>query len=89
MSVKVGLISDTHGLLRPQALDVLQGCDYLIHGGDIFHTAPRDPDLEDPQFEDLYPIGTLCEVSQAERQQGEQQNAQQEKRAAAHIGLPC
>jgi putative phosphoesterase len=35
MSVRVGLISDTHGLLRPQALEALQGCDYLIHGGDI------------------------------------------------------
>jgi putative phosphoesterase len=35
MSVKVGLISDTHGLLRPQALEALCGCDYLIHGGDI------------------------------------------------------
>lgn len=35
MVVKVGLISDTHGLLRPQALAALQGCDYLIHGGDI------------------------------------------------------
>jgi len=35
MSVKVGLISDTHGLLRPQALEALRGCDYLIHGGDI------------------------------------------------------
>lgn len=35
MTVKVGLISDTHGLLRPQALAALRGCDYLIHGGDI------------------------------------------------------
>jgi len=35
MAVKVGLISDTHGLLRPQALEALRGCDYLIHGGDI------------------------------------------------------
>jgi putative phosphoesterase len=35
MTIKVGLISDTHGLLRPQALDALRGCDYLIHGGDI------------------------------------------------------
>jgi putative phosphoesterase len=33
--MKIGLISDTHGLLRPQALDALQGCDQLIHGGDI------------------------------------------------------
>lgn len=35
MSVKIGLISDTHGLLRPQALEALRGCDFLIHGGDI------------------------------------------------------
>ncbi len=35
MTIKVGLISDTHGLLRPEALEALRGCDYLIHGGDI------------------------------------------------------
>jgi putative phosphoesterase len=33
--MRVGLISDTHGLLRPQALAALQGCDHIIHGGDI------------------------------------------------------
>lgn len=33
--MKIGLISDTHGLLRPQALIALQGCDQIIHGGDI------------------------------------------------------
>jgi putative phosphoesterase len=33
--MKIGLISDTHGLLRPQALIPLQGCDRIIHGGDI------------------------------------------------------
>jgi len=32
---RVGVISDTHGLLRPQALDFLRGCDHIIHGGDI------------------------------------------------------
>nr|HMN79447.1 metallophosphoesterase family protein [Burkholderiaceae bacterium] len=31
----VGLISDTHNLLRPQALRALTGCDHLIHAGDI------------------------------------------------------
>ncbi len=31
----VGLISDTHGLLRPEAVAALAGVDYLIHGGDI------------------------------------------------------
>ncbi|MGV6395650.1 metallophosphoesterase family protein [Pseudomonas caspiana] len=33
--MKIGLISDTHGLLRPQALVALQGCEQLIHAGDI------------------------------------------------------
>ena len=32
---RIGVISDTHGLLRPQALAQLQGCDHIIHGGDI------------------------------------------------------
>lgn len=31
----VGVISDTHGLLRPEALRALQGSDYIIHAGDI------------------------------------------------------
>ncbi len=31
---KVGVISDTHGLLRPEALDALQGVDMIIHAGD-------------------------------------------------------
>lgn len=31
----VGIISDTHGLLRPQALAALAGCDRIIHAGDI------------------------------------------------------
>jgi len=31
----VGVISDTHGLLRQQALDALAGSDYIIHAGDI------------------------------------------------------
>jgi uncharacterized protein len=32
---RVGLISDTHGLLRPEALQALAGVDLIIHGGDI------------------------------------------------------
>ena len=31
----VGLISDTHGLLRPQAMDALRGSDLIIHAGDV------------------------------------------------------
>lgn len=32
---RLGLISDTHGLLRPEAITLLQGCDHIVHGGDI------------------------------------------------------
>ena len=32
---RIGLISDTHGLLRPEAVAFLRGCDHIIHGGDI------------------------------------------------------
>ena len=31
----VGVISDTHGLLRPEAVATLQGSDYIIHAGDV------------------------------------------------------
>jgi putative phosphoesterase len=31
----IGLISDTHGLLRPQALRALEGSDLIIHAGDV------------------------------------------------------
>ena len=31
----IGVISDTHGLLRPEAVDALQGCDRIIHAGDV------------------------------------------------------
>jgi len=32
---RVGIISDTHGLLRPEAAEFLRGSDFLVHGGDI------------------------------------------------------
>jgi putative phosphoesterase len=32
---RVGLISDTHGLLRPEAVTFLRGSDHIIHAGDI------------------------------------------------------
>ncbi|MGD9902521.1 MAG: metallophosphoesterase family protein [Vicinamibacterales bacterium] len=31
----IGVISDTHGLLRPQALEALQGSDLILHAGDV------------------------------------------------------
>jgi putative phosphoesterase len=33
--VVVGVISDTHGLLRPEALEALVGSDFIIHAGDV------------------------------------------------------
>src|SRR5215218_8227931 len=33
--MRVGVISDTHGLLRPAALDALRGSDHVVHAGDI------------------------------------------------------
>jgi len=35
MTLRIGLISDTHGLLRPEALAWLQGSDFIVHAGDI------------------------------------------------------
>lgn len=32
---KVGIISDTHDLLRDEVINYLNTCDYIIHGGDI------------------------------------------------------
>lgn len=32
---RIGLISDTHGLLRPEALQFLRGSDFIVHAGDI------------------------------------------------------
>ena len=36
---RIGVISDTHGLLRPEALEALEGVDCILHAGDI-----GDPD---------------------------------------------
>jgi putative phosphoesterase len=36
---RIGLISDTHGLLRPEALAFLRGSDHIVHAGDIGRAA--------------------------------------------------
>lgn len=33
--MKIGIISDTHDMLRPEVISHLQGCDFILHGGDI------------------------------------------------------
>ncbi|HEY0783288.1 MAG TPA: metallophosphoesterase family protein [Thermoanaerobaculia bacterium] len=34
-SMRVGVIADTHGQLRPRVLELLQGCDRILHAGDV------------------------------------------------------
>lgn len=36
-ALTVGVISDTHGVLRPQAIAALRGSDVIIHAGDVGH----------------------------------------------------
>ena len=36
---RIGLISDTHGLLRPEAIAFLHGSDFVVHAGDIGDSA--------------------------------------------------
>lgn len=35
MIVRIGVISDTHGLLRPEALAALEGVAHILHAGDV------------------------------------------------------
>ena len=49
----VGLISDTHGLLRPEALDLLRGSDFIVHAGDV-----GDPQILD----ELAPLAPVTAV---------------------------
>jgi uncharacterized protein len=33
--VRLGVISDTHGMLRPEVFEVFREVDHILHGGDI------------------------------------------------------
>ena len=37
----IGVISDTHGLMRPEALKALAGVELILHAGDVGAPAPR------------------------------------------------
>jgi putative phosphoesterase len=52
--VLIGVISDTHGLLRPEALAALQGSDRIIHAGDI-----GDPAILD-RLAEIAPVTAVC-----------------------------
>jgi len=34
-TITIGVLSDTHGLLRPEALEALRKCDFIVHAGDV------------------------------------------------------
>ena len=53
MVEKIGIISDTHGLLRPKVKEILKGCDYILHAGDVDR-----PELLD----ELRPLGSVYVV---------------------------
>ncbi len=40
--MRIGIISDTHGLLRPEALKALQGAEHILHAGDVGDPAILD-----------------------------------------------
>ena len=40
--MRVGVISDTHGLLRPEAIVAMRGFDHILHAGDIGNPAILD-----------------------------------------------
>lgn len=42
MTTRIGVISDTHGLLRPQAVAALRGVDRIVHAGDVGAPAVLD-----------------------------------------------
>jgi putative phosphoesterase len=48
--LNIGVISDTHGLFRPEALDALRGSAYIIHAGDV-----GDPEILE-QLSALAPV---------------------------------
>jgi uncharacterized protein len=48
--VIIGIISDTHGLLRPEAITALQGSSLIIHAGDI------GKDTIIPDLEQIAPV---------------------------------
>ncbi len=51
---KIGVISDTHGLLRPEVKESLKDCDAILHAGDI-----NQPELLD-ELREIAPVRAVC-----------------------------
>jgi len=51
--MKIGVISDTHGLLRPEAIEALRNVDHILHAGDVGDTVILD------QLRQLAPVTAI------------------------------
>jgi uncharacterized protein len=49
----IGVISDTHGLLRPEAIQALAGVDHILHAGDV-----GDPEILD-RLREIAPVTAI------------------------------
>lgn len=58
---EIGLISDTHGLLRPEAIVALEGCDVILHAGDVGGSLIIDTLA---QFAPTFAVGGNCDVEE-------------------------
>lgn len=52
--MRVGVLSDTHNLLRPRVLELLAGCDRILHAGDV-----GEPEIL-RRLEQIAPVAAVC-----------------------------
>ncbi len=61
----LGLIADTHGLIRPEALQALRGSELIVHAGDVGRRSVLDA------LQDIAPVRVVCgNVDVDAREQG-------------------
>jgi uncharacterized protein len=60
---RIGIISDTHGLLRPEAATFLRGCNHILHGGDKGAWAETLPETELFEFSGIH-VYVIHDLSQ-------------------------
>ena len=58
---EIGVISDTHGLLRPEAILALEGCDVILHAGDVGGSLIIDTLI---QFAPTFAVGGNCDIEE-------------------------
>ena len=51
---RIGIISDTHGLLRPEVAEVLKDCEAILHAGDVTNAGVLD------ELNEIAPLHAVC-----------------------------